>query len=141
MKHTDLGDHHFSYALSPHTGSWKQGESTRRAREFNNPLLVQSQSEAPAVKPLLAIGKSNIFIDSVKKAEDSADIIVRVHEGHGDSTDVNIQLGFKPKNASECDLLEQVVKPLKISKDRVQLRFKPFEIKTVRFELKAAKGR
>jgi alpha-mannosidase len=75
----------------------------------------------------------------VKKAEDTNDIVFRLHEGHGDTVDATLTLGFKTKNAMECDLMEADVKPLKMAKDKLQLRFKPFEIKTVRFELKAGK--
>ena len=141
VKHTDQGDHSFSYALAPHSGSWKQGESTRRAREFNNPIMILEHASSEGPRPLLMCNKRNIFVDSVKLAEDSEDILLRLHEGHGDPADATVALGFKAKSAVECDLMEQSVKPLKMSRDKFQLKFRPFEIKTIRFELKAGKKR
>jgi len=141
VKHTDLGDHAFSYALSPHSGSWKQGEATRRAREFNNPIIVLEDVVAPSIHSLLSCNKRNIFIDSVKKAEDTDEIVVRIHEGNGESVDATVAVGFKSRNVVESDLMEQNVKPLKLAKEKLQLKFKPFEIKTIKFELKAGKKR
>jgi alpha-mannosidase len=140
-KHTDQGEHTFSYAFAPHAGNWKHGEATRRAREFNNPVLVFSDVVGTTLKPLVTLSKRNVFIDSVKRAEDSEDLIVRLHEGHGEATDTSLIPGFRMKNAYECDLMEQSVKPLKSTRDKLQLKFKPFEIKTLRFEIKAGKKR
>jgi alpha-mannosidase len=141
VKHTDQADHSFSYALSPHTGTWKQGELTRRAREFNNPILVLENVAGAGIRPIVTCNKRNIFIDSVKKAEDTDEIVLRLHEGHGDAVDATLVLGFKTKSATECDLMEQILKPLKLSKDKLQLKFRPFEIKTITFEAKAGKKR
>ena len=91
------------------------------------------------IPPFITASKKNIYIDSIKKAEDSDDVIVRMHEGHGDTTDAHVILGFKPMGVSECDLMEQPLKPLKLSKGKLQLRFKPFEIKTLTFALRAGK--
>lgn len=139
VKHTDQGDHSFSYALSPHPGNWKQGESTRRAREFNHPIIVLENAGGKDLQPLLSCNKRNVFIDSVKKAEDTDDIVVRLHEGHGDSVDATLVAGFKTKTAVECDLLEQEIKPLKLTKAKLHLKFKPFEIKTIKFGLRSEK--
>jgi alpha-mannosidase len=141
VKHTDQGEHIFSYAFQPHAGNWKQGESIRRAREFNNPVLVLEHLIGKKLLPLATCSKKNIFIDSIKKAEDTDDIVIRLHEGHGDATDTTLALGFKAKTVAECDLMEQNVKPLKASKNKLQLKFRPFEIKTVKFELKSGKKR
>jgi len=141
VKHTDQGDHSFSYALSPHRGDWRQGDSTRRAREFNNPIIVLDHVEGEQCSPLLTCNKRNVFIDSVKKAEDTDDLVVRLHEGHGDSVDATLSTGFKVKQAMECDLLEQTLKPVKLAKGRLPLKFKPFEIKTLKLELKSGRKR
>ncbi|HEY6951160.1 MAG TPA: glycoside hydrolase family 38 C-terminal domain-containing protein, partial [Bacteroidota bacterium] len=141
VKHTDQGEHVFSYALAPHTGNWKHGDSTRRAREFNNPLLVLQNVVGKRMKPLVHCNKRNIVIDCVKKAEDTNEVVVRLHEGYGDSTDAFLMPGFKTRNISECDLMEQSVKPLKLLKEKIQLKFKPFEIKTVKFDYRPGKNK
>ena len=136
VKHTDQGEHEFSYALAPHAGNWKQGESTKQAKEFNNPLLVLPNAIGNQAKPFLVLNKKNIFVSSVKKAEDSDDIVIRLYEGHGEGVDTVMTVGFKPKAATECDLMERDLKPLKLGKDKLQMKFKPYEIKTVKFVLK-----
>ncbi len=139
VKHTDQGEHEFSYALSSHPGDWKTGESTRRAREFNNPLLLVENVAGKATPPLLSCNKHNIFIDSVKKAEESDEIVIRAHEGDGEATDAVLNVGFKSGKVTECDLQELEIKPLKLAKGRLQVKFKPFEIKTFRFEARGGR--
>ena len=141
VKHTDQGDHVFSYALSPHTGNWKSGETTRRAREFNNPIILLENADREHLQTFLLCNKRNIFIDSVKKAEETDAIVVRLHEAHGDSADASLATGFKAVRAVECDLMEQEIKPLKLARTKLQLKFKPFEIKTIKFELRSGKRR
>ncbi len=137
---TDIGEHRFVYSLLPHAGDWRTGIATQRARELNHPVLLLP-GRAPALKSaLLSVSKPNVIVDAVKKAEDSDEIVLRFHEAHGVATDATVQFGTDCRSAAECDLLENAVKVLKASRAKLPLRFKPFEIKTVKITLKS-KGR
>ena len=133
---TDQGEHIFTYALYPHSKDWREGETTQRARELNQPLLVLP-GVASAVPSLLTISSPGIMIDSIKKAEDSDDVIIRLHEAIGQSVKTTMTFGIRADAAVECDLMEQEVMPLKLAKTKLALKFSPFEIKTLKVKFRA----
>jgi alpha-mannosidase len=136
----DQGEHQFCYSLYPHGGDWIAGKTVVRARELNNPVLVFPHISANAIPTLIQSSKPNIVIDAVKKAESSTDIIVRLHEAHGTATDATLRFGVDIKEAAECDLEENDQKPFKVRKGGLPVKFKAFEIKTIRFTPKPSKG-
>jgi alpha-mannosidase len=94
---------------------------------------------AVSVPSLFTISSPNVIVDSVKKAEDSDVIIIRLHEAYGQSLKTTLTFGVRADVAVECDLLEQNVTVLKIAKWKLSLKFSPFEIKTLKVRFKAKK--
>jgi alpha-mannosidase len=135
---TDQGEHSFTYSLFPHAGDWRAGGSTQRARELNQPPLVVA-GLAASVPSLFTISSQNVLVDSIKKAEDSDDVIIRLHEGYGQSLKTTLTFGVRTEGAAECDLMEQDLTSLKIVKSKLALKFSPFEIKTLKVKFKAKK--
>jgi len=135
---TDQGEHQYTYSLFPHAGDWRNGGSVQRARELNQPAVV-TPGNAVSVSSLFTISSPNVIVDSVKKAEDSDDVIIRLHEAYGQSLKTTLTLGLRAEAAVECDLLEQDLTPLKIGKMKVSLKFSAFEIKTLKVKFKAKK--
>jgi alpha-mannosidase len=78
-------------------------------------------------------------IDAIKKADESDGVIVRIHEAHGVPTDAPLHFGIDISSATECDFLENDEKSHKIVKSKLVLKFKPFEIKTLKLMPKPAK--
>ncbi len=136
---TDQGEHQFAYAIYAHRGDWRAGETARRAKEFNVPLIVLSNTHLVPYAPLVTALPPNIVVDSVKKAEEGDEVILRLHEAHGEATKTKIEFGYSVLQASECDLTESVTEMLKPSKSTLTLKFSPFEIKTLKLKLKAKK--
>ena len=91
------------------------------------------------IPSLIESSKPNIIVDAVKKAEESDAVIIRLHEAHGVLTDTSIRIGIHASSAVECDLLENEEKSHKIIKSKLALKFKPFEIKTLKLTIKPAK--
>jgi alpha-mannosidase len=135
----DQGDHSITYALYPHHGSWTKEETIRRSRELNNPILIFPNIIAESYPILIEGLKSNIIIDSIKKAEQNESMIIRLHEAHGIVTDTSPRLNFAAQAIFECDLLENDLKSCKFNKSKLALKFKPFEIKTLRIVLKQSR--
>ncbi len=133
---TDQGEHYFTYALYPHSRDWRAGESIQRARELNQPLLV-ARGTASSIPTLLSVSSPGIVIDSIKKAEDSDNVIIRLHEAHGQSLKTTLTFGIRADAVTECDLMEQEVAALKIAKSKLSLKFSPFEIKTLKVKFRA----
>jgi alpha-mannosidase len=136
---TDQGEHTFCYALHPHSGNWIKGNTVQRAREFNNPIIVFPDIRIDGIPSLMVSSKPNIIVDSIKKAEESDAIIIRMHEAHGISTDTALHFGINAISIMECDLMEKDEKPHKIKKNKLPVKFKPFEIKTIKLSAKAPK--
>lgn len=109
-----------------------------RARELNQPAVILPGTAAP-VPSLFNVSSPNVIVDSVKKAEDSDDVILRLHEAYGQSLKTTLTFGVRADAAVECDLLEQELTPLKITKSKLALKFSPFEIKTLKVKFKAKK--
>ena len=134
-KVTDQGEHLFTYALWPHQADWRSGETVREARALNNPLIVVPGALTPWPS-LFTLSHENIVLDSIKKAEESDEIVIRLHEAHGQSTRATMEFGVRIEQALECDLLENEVGKLKLKKTKLPLKFSPFEIKTLRVRLR-----
>ncbi|MFJ4784970.1 alpha-mannosidase [Streptomyces sp. NPDC088794] len=119
---TDLGQHRFSYALSP------GGDVVHAVAEglaLNLPLRV---AEGPVVAPLVQVDHPGVTVESVKLAEDrSGDVVVRLYESRGGRARATLSAGFPVARAEVTDLLER---PLHDSDLAIELR--PFQILTLR---------
>jgi alpha-mannosidase len=132
---TDQGEHEFSYALLPHAGNWRDGITVRAAREFNHPVLVLSGHYQPPPS-LIVTEDKNILIESIKKAEESDEVVVRAYEAHGQTTRATFEVGWRVDQLVECDLLEENPTPLKVAHSTFSVKFSPFEIKTFKLKIR-----
>ena len=129
----DNGPHDFTYALTVWEGSFLDSPVTRQAYDLNVPLQT-----APGHCPFFSAfrtDRQNIFIDTVKPAEDgSGDIVLRLYEAKRADTDCVLTFGVPVRSAVLCDMLENELAPLEVTDGTVRLRFHTFEIKTVRIK-------
>ena len=131
----DIEVHHFTYAIYPHAGRVNESDVVRQGYDLNVPLRAmmgtgETEGALPAAYSLVSTDKDNIIIETVKKAEDSGAVVVRMYECWNRKTTANLSFGGKVKRMWECDLMEENDVPL----DGAALMFKPFEIKTVKVE-------
>ncbi|NPV86572.1 MAG: alpha-mannosidase [Anaerolineae bacterium] len=137
---TDVGTHHFCYALYPHAGDWKTAHTVQRAAEFNQPfqVVIMNGQPLPHVSgvSLLSIEPSSVVLSAFKLAEVQSgrgtEWIARFYETNGEKADATICLGWGVQRAEEVNLMEEEEKPLNIVDGRTRLVFRPFEIKTVK---------
>ena len=135
----DLGLHHFTYSLYPHLGDWRQGAVPRRAYELNVPPLfaaIPGGGTLPSAFSFAAVSTANLVIETIKKAEDSEDIVLRLYEAHGQRGAAEVRFGFAVEHIAAVNLQEKEACPLEaqLSADRRSVRFdyRPYEIKTFR---------
>jgi len=151
----DLGTHEFTYALYPHLGNLVGSYVQTRAAEFNSPVgcyeipgaeggyfVEFSLLKVDALSPQLMDEDPSlhIIVDTVKKAEDSKDLILRVYENNNRALkDAVIQLDscVRFTEAVETNLMEEPLadQNVKISGQSIIFDIKPFEIKTFRLKL------
>jgi len=111
----EMGAHTFRFALRPHVGAWTPSDATRAGLAFNLPMSVLNATEQtgtlPASQAFAEILTANVMISSLKKAEDSDALIVRLYEMDGKAGTAQVRLhdSLAPANAPaiETDLLEQ----------------------------------
>ncbi len=135
----DIGTHHFTYAIYIWDGSLFESGLIQAAYELNiAPLIIKNAAAADAgEESLFSLDATNIVIEAVKPAEDgSSDIVVRMYEALRTATRCNLHTAFTIARAAQTDLLENPLCELIHSQHQVQLDFRPFEIKTIRLQIK-----
>lgn len=85
--YVDQGEQRFTYLLLPHPGSCDYTRATRWAENLDNPPISLFEhphdGKLPGSQSFLKIDKRNILVSTIKKAEDTDDIVLRVYETEG----------------------------------------------------------
>ena len=134
----DQGYHQFTYALYPHVGDWRSG-TIAQAKRLNHPLRATPLSGTGNMLPVeFGLVKSptpGIVIDTVKKAEDSDALIVRIYEGHGGRTKTHLEFGMPIESAEEVNILEETIGLVDRKANQLHFDLKPYQIRTFKVEL------
>ena len=127
----DQGKHSFTYSFLPHTGSLIESDVMREAAQLNREITVFEGSGKVNV-PFEICKIDNVSIVSVKKAEKSDDLIIRLVETNGKNG--SIKLAFKQNiRVFESDMIEwNNLSEVSVSNNSIELALTPFEIKTIR---------
>ena len=94
-----------------------QAEIYRRGNELNIPLRTislasmpdQAAGKLPSSQTFLRPDHPNIMVESVKKAEDGDDIVVRLYETSGTHVSTTLHCGFGATEAWTTDLMENIL--------------------------------
>jgi alpha-mannosidase len=137
----DIGHHSFTYALLPHTGDWRS-ETVDEAHALNYPLLTRfipanPKGTLPKTYVFATVNDQGLIIDTIKKAEDSDAIVIRLYEAFNTRGTATLTLGFPVAEAYTVNLVEEDPQPVAHDGTSITFDYRPFEIKT--FLLKPAK--
>ncbi len=124
----DRGRHEFTYALYPHKGGLSE-DTLARAYALNKPKYAFT-GETGFENPL-RVNTPNVVITLLKKAYRENAVIVRMYESQGREAAAALTVGFGYKAVYAVDLMEE--NP--VSADPAKLTFRPYEIKTLLFQL------
>ena len=136
--------------MRPHSGSALDASMPRAAADFNHPLVVTAGSAeghaGPASLSLFALdGDSAIHLDTVKKAEDSDDLILRLFEAHGGRAQATLSSAVGFRSAERTNFLEDSIgdnSGLEVvaggSGTTLKLDLRAFEVMTIRLSQRAA---
>jgi alpha-mannosidase len=135
----DRGHNHFSYALYPHAGDWKQAMTVRHGYEFNYKLMaMQVEAHAgtlPAEHSFAEVAPEDVILTAMKKAEDSDALVFHMYEWAGKSANVELTPPPGATAAVETNLMEKPEgAPLAINSGRVAIPIRPYEILAVRLD-------
>ena len=124
--------HEFAFALMPHKGNWRDAGVVAEALKFNSPLLL-----APGLIPaaeLVSSDNPNLVIDTVKRAEDSDALVIRLYECHGARGNANLTLALPFKSVQIANILEEPNQIIRAANGRITVPFTPFEVITLLIE-------
>ena len=132
----DRGPQHFTYAIYPHAGTWKEADTVHRAYELNDPLTATQvfahAGSLPPTHSFASIDEKNVILTAVKKAEDADALIFRMVEYNGTPTDVHLHIPAGATYAVESNLMEKVdTTHLPLANDTITIPIKPYEILTL----------
>ena len=126
--------HRFTYSIYPHSGTVSSSNVVKQGYSLNFPLYVAAAApgtgRSESEYSFVSCDASNVVIETVKKAEDSNAVVIRAYETWNKKTDVTFSFGDKILSAAECNLLEEDEAALEIKDGKLNLTFKPFEIKS-----------
>jgi alpha-mannosidase len=127
--HADIGEHRFAYAVMPHAGGWREAGVVAEAARFESPLRWLAGPAAP--RSFLSIDDANLMIDTVKRAEDSDALVVRLYEAHGGRGRARLRLAWPVHGAVRCNLLEDAGEPLAVVDGAIEIPYRPHQILSV----------
>ncbi|MBL8046503.1 MAG: hypothetical protein JNL09_08180, partial [Anaerolineales bacterium] len=138
----DQGEHHFTYSLLPHAGSWAES-TVREAYALNdaiisyqttggNKQLAENSEQFTAHHSLVTVSARNVVIETVKRAEDGRGLIVRLYENERRRGPVTLTAAFPLAAVWHTNLLEETQAELTPNGHAVTFNIQPYEIVTVR---------
>lgn len=129
----DNGEHDFTYAFTVWEGPFADSPVVREAYALNVPL--QAAHGTCNSFSAFSLDKKNVFIDTVKPAEDgSCDVILRLYEAKRGDTNCILNIGAQAAAVWECDMLENKQSQVALQNGQTRLHFRPFEVKTLRIK-------
>jgi alpha-mannosidase len=125
----DMGRHEFAYALLPHGGGWREGGVVAEGARFNAPLRWCRCTPAPS---FASVDDPNLVLDTVKRAESSEDIVLRLYEAHGARGVARVRLAVPVERAHLANALEEDDDALDLDAGAIVVPYRPYEVLTVK---------
>ena len=134
----DEGVHTFTYCLLPHSGP-VGSDTINAAYALNDPIIGFRSDSTPAesksLQSFISTDSDNVVIETVKLAEDSDSIIVRLYESLGQRSTAKLTTAFDLKACYISDLLENQLDQVPVTDNSVDIKLTPFKIVTLKLEL------
>lgn len=131
----DRGDHHFTYALMPHAGDFREAGVIAAAEDLNAPLRIVPGSHAGvARRSLVEIDTPQVVVEAIKRAEDSDAVIVRLYEAWGRGCKATLRTTLSASRAFLCDLLERDREEVVVHDGVIALEMAPFKVVTLKLK-------
>jgi alpha-mannosidase len=123
----DMGRHAFAYALLPHAGGWREGGVVAEGIRFNAPFRRGEGSGSIA-----SVDDTNLVLDTIKRAEDSGAVVLRLYEAHGGRGVARVRLALPFAEARRANALEDDGDPLEVADGEIVVQYRPHEVITVK---------
>lgn len=141
---SDLGEHHFTYAIYPHPGDWVEANTTLEAFDLNSPLVVARVGTASPHDSFARVTGLPMMLGALKKADFDNALILRMYEPHGSRGVATLEVAGL-KRVERVNLLEDSVEGvqslnfrpergrwLEVRDEQVRIGVRPFEVVTLK---------
>jgi alpha-mannosidase len=125
----DMGRHVFAYALVPHAGGWREAGIVREGVLFNAPLCWTTFGSEGS---FASIESGELVLDTIKRAEDSTAIVLRMYEAHGGRGVARVRLAQPFATAGCASVLEDDGETLEVEDGAIVVPYRPHEVVTVK---------
>ena len=125
----DIGRHAFAYALLPHGDGWREAGVVGEAACFNAPLRATSGA---IPESFASVDDPNLVLDTIKRAEDSDALVLRLYEAHGARGLARVRVTEPFASARRVDALEDDGDALQAEGDAVLVAYRPHEVITIK---------
>jgi alpha-mannosidase len=145
----DRGHQHFTYALYPHAGDWKQSMSVRHGYEYNYGLKAIQVPVHPGTGPpehsFVQVKGDNVVLTAMKKNEDGKSLILRFYEWAGESGTVTLTVPKGSTGGALADMQEHDIEAGHALQhtadgDAISVPVTPYSIETVDIGYAPASG-
>ena len=130
----DMGRHELAYAVVPHVGGWRDAGVVAEGLRFNVPLRWADRPLLEPGRSLARVDDPNIVLDTIKRAEDSDALVLRLYEAHGARGTARLRLDRPFGAACRATALEDDAEPLALHDGAVVVPYRPHEIVTVKVQ-------
>jgi alpha-mannosidase len=110
----------------PHQGGWQEAGVVAEARTFAEPLLWSAGTGAFAT-----VDDPALVLDTIKRAEDSDALILRLYETHGGRGTARVAVHVPFSGAFRANLLEDEGEELRVSAGAIEVAYRPWELITI----------
>lgn len=128
----DLGRHEFAYALLPHAGGWREAGVVAEGMRFNAPLRWTALVFQKHKEGFASVDDANLVLDTIKRAEDTDALVLRLYEAHGARGRARVRLGVPVASAHRANALEEDGDALEVDGDTIVVPYRPHEIVTLK---------
>jgi alpha-mannosidase len=125
----DMGPHEFAYALVPHAGGWRDAGIVCEGVLFNAPLRWVDGAPEDS---FASVDDENLVLDTIKRAEDSDALVLRLYEAHGGRGVARARLATPFSSALRANILEDDGDALDVDGGSIVVPYRPHEIVTVK---------
>jgi alpha-mannosidase len=97
-------------------------------------VTLKGAGDALPVAPVIPEAGSAVIVDTLKLAEESGDVIVRLYEPHGARQQITLRTAAGFTGVHEVNILEEAHDggDLQVDGQRVTLTLRPYQVRTLR---------
>lgn len=139
--YNSIGSHRLRFAVMGHANDWRAGQSPWAAARLNQPLQAFQTTAHPGTLgksfSFLACDNPNVMVKALKKAEDSEEIVVRLHELSGRAQTAQLTFAAPIAAAREMNGAEAPLGPLTPVDGKLKVALSPYQPRTLAMTLAA----